>query len=209
MSKPGRIYISGPMTGIEDHNFPAFLVAGERFHKAGWDVVNPADNFGGRTDLPREIYLRSDVALLAQCDAIALLPGWEESRGATLEAIIAAEIGLSFFDAFSGMQMEEPPRTSLSAECDMASVLDTAKSITGGARQQDYGHPADDFERAAQMWTAILSRKLIADQCIAAEDIPLCMIAVKLARQAHRHKRDNLVDIAGYARTAAMVAGDE
>jgi len=40
-------------------------------------------------------------------------------------------------------------------------------------------------------------------------DVPLCMIAVKLARQAHRHKRDNLVDIAGYARTAAMIAGDE
>jgi hypothetical protein len=35
------------------------------------------------------------------------------------------------------------------------------------------------------------------------------MIAVKLARQAHRHRRDNLVDIAGYARTAAMVAGEE
>jgi hypothetical protein len=209
MSEPGRIYISGPMTGIEDHNFPAFRVAGERFRKAGWDVANPAENFGGRTDLPREAYLRSDVAMLAQCDAIALLPGWEESRGATLEAIIATEIGLSFFDALSGMQMEEPPITSFSAECGMASILDTAKSITSGARQQDYGHPADDFERTAQMWTAILSRKLIANRCISAEDIPLCMIAVKLARQAHRHKRDNLVDIAGYARTAAMVAGDE
>ena len=44
---------------------------------------------------------------------------------------------------------------------------------------------------------------------VGAMDVPLCMIAVKLARQAHRHKRDNLVDIAGYARTAAMVAGDE
>ena len=31
----------------------------------------------------------------------------------------------------------------------------------------------------------------------------------KVARQANRHKRDNLVDIAGYARTAAMLSGDE
>jgi len=209
MSKPGRIYISGPMTGIEAHNFPAFRVAGERFRKAGWDVANPAENFGGRTDLARETYLRSDVVMLAQCDAIALLPGWEESRGATLEAVLAAEIGLKFFDAFSGMQMEEPSRTSFWAEGGMASILDTAKSITGGARQRDYGHPADDFERAALMWTAILSQKLITNQQISAEDIPLCMIAVKLARQVHHHKRDNLVDIAGYARTAAMVAGDE
>jgi hypothetical protein len=209
MTKPRHIYIAGPMTGIKDHNFPAFRVAGERFRKAGWDVSNPAENFCGRTDLPRETYLRSDVAMLARCDAIALLPGWEESRGATLEAVLAAEIGLSFFDASSGLQMEEPPRTSFAAEHGMASILDTAKSITGGARQQDYGHPADDFERAAQMWTAILSQKLITNQRVSAEDIPLCMIAVKLARQAHHHKRDNLVDIAGYARTAAMVAGEE
>jgi hypothetical protein len=40
-------------------------------------------------------------------------------------------------------------------------------------------------------------------------DVPLCMIAVKLARHAHRHGRDNLVDIAGSAHTAAMVAGEE
>lgn len=209
MAKPGRIYIAGPMTGMPEHNFPAFHAAAERFRRAGWDVANPAENFHGRTDLPRSAYLRADVALLAQCDAIALLPGWDRSGGATLEAVIAAEIGLTFFDAFSGEQMEEPPRTSFFAEHGMASILDTAKRITSGERQEDYGHPSDDFERAAQMWTAILGEKLHPQEKVTADDIPLCMIAVKLARQAHRHKRDNLVDIAGYARTAAMVAGEE
>ena len=209
MDGPKRIYIAGPMTGMPEHNFPAFHAAAERFRKAGWDVANPAENFRGRTDLPRSAYLRADVALLAQCDAIALLPGWERSAGATLEAVLAAEIGLSFFDAFSGEQMEDPPRTSFCAEHGMSSILDTAKRLTGGERQEDYGHPSDDFERAAQMWTAILGDKLHEGEKVTAEDIPLCMIAVKLARQAHRHKRDNLVDIAGYARTAAMVAGDE
>jgi|DewCreStandDraft_4_1066084.scaffolds.fasta_scaffold125784_2 hypothetical protein len=209
MAEPKRIYIAGPMTGMPEHNFPAFHAAAERFRKAGWHVANPAENFHGRTDLPRPAYLRADVALLAQCDAIALLPGWDRSEGATLEAVIAAEIGLAFFDAFSGEQMEEPPRTSFFAEHGMASILDTAKRITSGERQEDYGHPSDDFERAAQMWTAILGEKLHPQEKVTADDIPLCMIAVKLARQAHRHKRDNLVDIAGYARTAAMVAGEE
>ena len=209
MDRQKQIYIAGPMTGMPEHNFPAFHAAAERFRKAGWDVANPAENFRGRTDLPRSAYLRADVALLAQCDAIALLPGWERSAGATLEAVLAAEIGLSFFDAFSGEQMEDPPRTSFCAEHGMSSILDTAKRLTGGERQEDYGHPSDDFERAAQMWTAILGDKLHEGEKVTAEDIPLCMIAVKLARQAHRHKRDNLVDIAGYARTAAMVAGDE
>lgn len=59
------------------------------------------------------------------------------------------------------------------------------------------------------MWTGILAHKLRDGQAITAMDIPLCMVAIKLARQSHHHKRDNLVDIAGYARTAAMVAGEE
>ena len=59
------------------------------------------------------------------------------------------------------------------------------------------------------LWTGILAGRLREGQHVTPMDVPLCMIAVKLARQAHRHKRDNLVDIAGYARTAAMVAGDE
>ncbi|MBU0641297.1 MAG: DUF4406 domain-containing protein [Planctomycetes bacterium] len=209
MAQLRRIYISGPMTGHEDHNFPAFHAAAQRFREAGWDVANPAENFGGRTDLPREAYLRADMAMLAQCDAIALLPGWERSRGATLEAVLARELGLQFLDGWSGMQMEEPPRISYAAEHGTASILDTARKVTSGDRREDYGDPSDDFERAALMWTGILHPKLAADQRITASDVPLCMIAIKLAREVHSHKRDNLVDIAGYARTAAMVAGDE
>ncbi|MBN2448155.1 MAG: DUF4406 domain-containing protein [Phycisphaerae bacterium] len=205
----GRMYIAGPMTGIPEHNFSAFHAAAERFRQAGWDVANPAENFGGRTDLPRTTYLRSDVAMLAQCDAIALLPGWQLSAGATLEAVIACELGLRVFDAATGEPMPEVLRTSYAAESDRGSILDCARALTDGNRQADYGHPRDDFERTASMWTGILRSKLTAEQRITADEIPLCMIAVKLARQAHRHKRDNLVDIAGYARTAAMVAGEE
>jgi len=38
-----RIYISGPMTGLPEHNFPAFHAAAERLRKAGWEVNNPAE----------------------------------------------------------------------------------------------------------------------------------------------------------------------
>ena len=209
MSDTKRIYIAGPMTGHEDLNFPAFHAAAERFAEAGWRVANPAMNFGGRTDLPRQIYLRADVAMLAKCDAIALLPCWERSRGATLEAVLAAELGLRFFDADTGAESREPPRVAWTVEDSGASVLDTAKRITAGARHSDYGPPSEDFARTAALWTAILSRRLRDGESVTAMDVPLCMIALKLARQVHRHKRDNLVDIAGYARTAAMVAGEE
>ena len=209
MSDTKRIYVSGPMTGYEDHNFPAFHAASERFRETGWRVDNPAENFGGRTDLPRAVYLRADLAMLARCDAIALLPGWQESRGATLEAVLAAELGLRFFDAETGTEMPAPPLVSWSVEDGGESVLEVAKRITAGARHSDYGPPAEDFARTAALWTAILSRRLRDGETVTAMDVPLCMIALKLARQTHRHKRDNLVDIAGYARTAAMVAGEE
>jgi len=216
MEHPRRIYIAGPMTGHPDHNFPAFHAAAERLRKAGWDVVNPAENFDGRTDLPRETYLRADVGLLVQCDAIALLPGWEESRGAKLEYLLARELGLKVIDMATLAPFRNAPGATVLINPDgrlrgalAESVLDEAKRITSGVRQEDYGHPAKDFARTARMWTAILAGKLREAAEVTAADVPLCMIAVKLARQAYRHKRDNLVDIAGYARTAAIVAGDE
>ena len=216
MNETKRIYIAGPMTGHADHNYPAFHAAAERFRQAGWQVVNPADNFDGRTDLPRETYLRADVALLVNSNAIALLPGWEESVGAKMEYLLARAFGMKVFDTETLQPLADTPvptvglhwlRVVQEGPCE--SVLDEAKRITGGVRHDDYGHPCDDFDRTARMWTGILADKLRNGAEITAMDVPLCMIAVKLARQAHRHKRDNLVDIAGYARTVAMVAGDE
>ena len=218
VTHPKRIYIAGPMTGLPEHNFPAFHAAAARLREAGWEAVNPAENFGGRTDLPRETYLRADVALLVACEAIAVLPGWDESRGAKLEYLIACELGMMVLDAETLQPPEHPTEADillfnektirrLWPEC--GCILDEAKSLTDGDRQEDYGHPADDFARTALMWTGILGGKLREGSEVTAMDVPLCMIAVKLARQAHRDKRDNLVDIAGYARTAAMVAGHE
>lgn len=210
-----QAYISGPMTGMPEHNFPAFHAAAERLRKAGWSVVNPAENFEGRTDLPREAYMRVDVALMATCNAIAMLPLWKESRGARVEYLLARELGMELLDAVTLQPLADAPAAAVMLATPAGkppatqSVLDEAKRITGGDRRQDYGHPADDFAHTARMWNGILAGKLRQGAEITAMDVPLCMIAIKLARQSHRHKRDNLVDIAGYARTAAMVAGDE
>jgi len=217
MTRQGRIYIAGPMTGLPEHNFPAFDAAARRLEKDGWEVINPADNFGGRTNLPRASYLRVDVSLLLQCDALALLPGWEESSGAQLEYLLARELALLVIDATTGQPLAQLPYARAMVVSDaMAAcavtpegILNEAKRLTTGSRHNDYGHPRDDFARTAQMWTGILAEKLRPRCEITAMDVPLCMIAVKLARQAHRHKRDNLVDVAGYARTAAMIAGEE
>ena len=82
-------------------------------------------------------------------------------------------------------------------------ILDEAKALVFGDRQHDYGHPRADFARTAAMWAAIL------DCDVNPEQVAMCMICVKLSRERNAHKRDNAVDIAGYAQTLQMVAGEE
>ena len=77
-------------------------------------------------------------------------------------------------------------------------ILREAESLTSGDRNKDYGHPMDDFRRVATMWSALFGTRITPEQ------VPLAMICMKLSRQAHKPKRDNLVDIAGYARTLEM-----
>lgn len=81
------------------------------------------------------------------------------------------------------------------------SVALEAHAAVYGDRQDDYGHPREDFTRTAVLWTGLLQHKLAEGEWIEAEDIGRCQIAVKLARDVHAPKRDNRVDIAGYALT--------
>lgn len=96
-----RAYIAGPMTGYDLHNFPAFHAAAKAWREKGHVVFNPAESHGGITTLALTHYARFDVHMLLQADAIALLPGWEQSTGAKLEVQIGQWLGLMFFDAIT------------------------------------------------------------------------------------------------------------
>ena len=91
---PIKVYISGPMTGYPDWNFPALHQRADELKEAGYDPINPAENFDGQTDLPREVYMKEDIGQLIGCDCITFLPGWQSSRGAALEALVAIECGI-------------------------------------------------------------------------------------------------------------------
>lgn len=94
-----RLYLSGPMSGLPDHNFPAFNEAETRLLTAGYDVVNPADK-GIIDGWEWADYLRHDIALLLGCDGVAVLPGWRSSKGAQLEVHIARKLSMdvAYFD---------------------------------------------------------------------------------------------------------------
>lgn len=92
-----RVYVSGPMTGLPNLNFPAFYAEADRLRALGYEVVNPAEINEGVTDW--HACLRNDLRELLTCDAIVLLPNWHGSKGAHLEVHVAHRVGIAVIDA--------------------------------------------------------------------------------------------------------------
>lgn len=93
-----KIYISGPMTGILDHNHKTFNFVAKLIKDVyGLDYFSPAEHFEGILDLPRHVYMLEDIKGLLACDAIVMLEGWQNSKGALLELEIAKEINLKVY----------------------------------------------------------------------------------------------------------------
>lgn len=96
-----RIYVAGPMTGLPESNYPAFHAAAARLRALGHHVENPAENPAPSCGSWLG-YMRLALAQLVTCDQVALLPGWEMSKGASVEWRLACDLELpvSPIDAF-------------------------------------------------------------------------------------------------------------
>lgn len=70
-------------------------------------------------------------------------------------------------------------------------------------RGSQYGHPKQDFARTVKLWNAYLGDRLVTN--LTPEDVPMLMILLKVSREAHKHKDDNIKDIQGYAKTRQML----
>lgn len=97
-----RLYVAGPMRGYDLFNFPAFDAAAAQLRAAGYEVRTPAESDREQVGFDPTANsldgfdmadaVRRDVELILWADGVALLDGWERSRGATAEAAIAAWI---------------------------------------------------------------------------------------------------------------------
>lgn len=109
------LYVAGPMTGKPQMNYPHFHEVGDALRDCGYGVLNPVDvdamhlserkklmlpttcaecDAGGKHDW--EWYMRRTLKMMLDADGIALLRGWEGSRGAKIEVAVAAKLGMSF-----------------------------------------------------------------------------------------------------------------
>lgn len=92
-----KVYLSGPMRGLPEHNYPAFHAA-ERILLTEQDVeavVNPA-TFHPQSAAWKDC-IPYDLERLKECDAIAFLEGWENSQGARIEAAFADGAGIALY----------------------------------------------------------------------------------------------------------------
>jgi hypothetical protein len=92
-----KIYLAGKISGrqlgeaMHHFNSTALLLRAR-----GYEVVNPFE-LHDTYDKEWTEFMRTDIKALCDCDAIVMLYGWHESKGAKLEQHIAQELGMKIF----------------------------------------------------------------------------------------------------------------
>ena len=203
-----RWYIAGPVTNMPHYNEPAFRRAAASIRaRDGEQAHSPLEQdrlegvpLGTHTWAE---YMRRDIPEMLGCDGVAVLDGWERSRGASLEVKVARACGMPVVDAMSLRDLGDSssdwheqadgaaPSTNLGPIS--SKLVDGAERLVDGPRQDDYGDPLENCTRAAALWEPILACEVTPEQ------VAMCMIQIKVARLIHRYKADTTLDIRGYS----------
>ena len=85
------------MSGIPEHNYPQFCEIAKLLRDQGYEVFNPAENNDGGVSQGRAFYMRIDIPALMASEAVVVLPGWRESRGANLEVWVAIDLDMPVY----------------------------------------------------------------------------------------------------------------
>lgn len=92
-----KIYIGGPMGGIDDLNFPLFNTVARWLRSHGPVVFNPAET--EHTEAERRKCFAEDCKFICEeADALVMLPNWHQSSGACAEAALAMALSLPIYE---------------------------------------------------------------------------------------------------------------
>lgn len=211
-------YLSGPMRGKPNYNFPVFhdvedalweWLADQLSDVRDDEVLNPANDFEGDPSRPVTDYMEVDLRQVLAADVLVLLPGWRDSEGVTREVSVAVWTGKRFMEATQSVNaLNDKPYwyfedIDVSAPSKSSSVrgdaLDEAKALITGDRNNAYGPPWQDFSRTAGALNAY-GYQGPEGRPLESHDIAIFVMAVKLSRLMWTPtKHDSWIDIAGYA----------
>lgn len=99
------LYVSGPMTGIPDFNYPAFHEARDSLKEMGYEVISPAD-MPLRDDWDWIDYILVDIVHVFAADGVATLDGCEASKGSRIECLIAEQRGIPVLPLANWLRQE-------------------------------------------------------------------------------------------------------
>ncbi len=199
-----KIYISGPMTGYPDYNYPAFFKAEENLKKEysyilnypNIKILNPAridDDESEKFTKKRSYYMLKSIEMLLDATHIFVLPEWNRSKGAKLEIALANEFNLGFLGTPISYYEIESIIGEIDSTHDESNIFDIAKKLVSNDRQKQYGPPEQHLTDVGRIWGALLQIEDISPQKVA-----LMMTGLKLARETFCPKKDNRVDAIGY-----------
>ena len=87
-----KLYVIGPVTGIEDDNRPAFEVARDALEEAGYEVEIPHDTIPTSAEWHEAMVM--SIKAMMRCDGVCAISGWRKSLGAEFEHYLAGVVRL-------------------------------------------------------------------------------------------------------------------
>lgn len=94
-----KFYVSGPISGYPNKNREAFARASEALRKLGHTVLSPFELDLVEPCDPRDwdANMRRDIKYIPGAEGYLMLKGWEQSRGAQLEVVIASGLNIPLY----------------------------------------------------------------------------------------------------------------
>lgn len=245
------------MSGKPLYNFPAFKEAAWRWRNKGHFVTSPheitdtiwMDKFGRYFDPANDKVkwgdpivnemIAADLKAVTECDAVLVLDGWTNSKGATLEVRLARQCGMPVYfagvdgyDTTTGVLIDVDfidrvtlPSTNASdywkglevRELPAFNAVIPATSLSGETVLQEaqrlvYGNRQSAYGHPYDDYSRTAKMwEAIVGQGVSISPRTAClmMAAVKISRECNAHKRDNMTDLAGYAACAQRCAERE
>lgn len=114
MSEKRIIYLSGPMRGYVESNYPMFHEVCSELRSQGHRVYNPAEfpHNGPHDTFPiRQAFASYATFICLEADTLVLLPGWESSRGVSAERALAENCGVEIIE-WNNMRLSHKERKS-------------------------------------------------------------------------------------------------
>jgi nucleoside 2-deoxyribosyltransferase len=95
------VYVAGPYRGNVHQNIDNARQVAQELWRKGYAAICPHLNTAlfdeDMPDLPVQVYLEGDFQILSRCDAILMIPGWEDSVGSALEYAYAEREGIPIY----------------------------------------------------------------------------------------------------------------